>query len=275
MSFIVVDKSWLQSLSDINVLKEIALKHRIVVTDILLYEISTTFDKSKKLSCFNKLLKLHNALEFLPNTGYIIRKEMRLPVVQHELEHKLYPRDLYPSFYEGLSKLADKNAKSGNIYNALYYNHFENKDVAFLKKIGSCISNYFPEIRRLKSGENKDTINKIIKAIGCDEGIVKSFYKNIYRISDVVHGINMFPPVELLSKKWALFRHVQVYLIAAIIYVGKYGDGNILIQSKKFGHDSVDYEYIISGALANGIATKDKLVKEIFTVCCPDGIIYS
>ncbi|BBO18235.1 hypothetical protein BPIT_25270 [Candidatus Brocadia pituitae] len=53
MSFIVVDKSWLQSLNDINALKDIAFKHRIVVTDILMYEISTTSDKSKKISCFN------------------------------------------------------------------------------------------------------------------------------------------------------------------------------------------------------------------------------
>lgn len=275
MSFIVVDKSWLQSLSGINALEEIALKHRIVVTDILMYEISTTSDMPKKLSCFNKLLKVRNSLEFLPHTGDIIRKEINLAFSQHELEHKLYPSNLYPSFYVGLAKLADMNAKAGNISNNLYYDYFENKNVEFMKNIGSSISNYFPEIRGLKPGENKDTVNKMIKTIGCDEEIVKSFYKNIYNISDDVHGVNMFPPVELLSKKWALFRHVQVCLIAAIIYVGKYGDGNTLIQSKKFAHDSVDCEYIISGTLSNGIATKDKLVKDIFTACCPDGIIYS
>ena len=140
MSFIVIDKSWLQSLNGIKALKEIALKHRIIVTDILMYEISTTSDNSKKLSCFNKLLKVHNALEFLPNTGAIIRDEMNLAFSQHELEHKLYPSCKYPSFYVGLSKLADKNATSGNIYNDLYYDHFENKDVEFLKKISSSIS---------------------------------------------------------------------------------------------------------------------------------------
>jgi len=87
--------------------------------------------------------------------------------------------------------------------------------------------------------------------------------------------LNIFPPVELLNKNWALFRHVQVYLIVAIIFVGKYGDGNLHIQSKKLAHDCVDFEYLISGTLANGMATKDNLMKDIFSICCPDGTIYN
>jgi hypothetical protein len=273
MAYIVIDKSWLQSSSAAHDLRKIAAKNRIVITDILMYEISTADNNSKKLSCFKKLLSSHHSLEFLPNTGALIRHELSSHSSGHTLEDKLYPSFLYPNFLVSLSKYADKTVKAGNVFNKLYYVHFENNDVEFLKKFGSCISYDFPEIRGIKPGEKTDIINKIKQTIGRDEEVVKSYYKKIYSLSDNVDA-NDFPPVELLSKNWALFRHVQVYLIAAIIFAGRYGYGNLHIQSKKLAHDCVDFEYLISGTLANGMATKDNLFKEIFSICCPDGTLY-
>lgn len=274
MAYIVIDKSWLQSSSGASDLRKIAAKHRIVVTDILMYEISTTDNNSQRLSCFNKLLSFHNSLDFLPNTGALIRDELTLHSSGHTLEDKLYPSFLYPYFLVSLSKFADKTVRAGNVFNELYYEHFENRDVEFLKRLGSCISIDFPELRGIKPGAKTTIINKIKQTIGRDEEIVKSYYRKIYNISDNVSEVNVFPPVELLNQHWALFRHVQVYLIAAIIFAGKYGDGNLHIQSKKLAHDCVDFEYLISGTLVNGMATKDNLMKEIFSICCPDGIIY-
>ena len=54
----------------------------------------------------------------------------------------------------------------------------------------------------------------------------------------------------------------------------KYGVPRIY-QSKKLAHDCVDFEFLISGTLTNGIATKDNLMKDIFSICCPDGTIYN
>jgi len=274
MAYIVIDKSWLQSSSGAGALRKIAAKHRIVVTDILMYEISTTDNNSKKLSCFNKLRSIHDSLDFLPNTGALIRDELSSHSPGHTLEDKLYPSFFYPYFLVRLSKFADKTVESGNVYNKLYHDYFENKDVDFLKKLGSCISRDFPEIRGIKPGEKTDDIKRIKQTIGRDEEVVNSYYQKIYCLSDNVGEVNSFPPVELLNKNWALFRHVQIYLIAAINFAGKYGDGNLTIQSKRLAHDCVDFEYLISGTLANGMATKDNLMKEIFWTCCPDGTLY-
>ncbi len=274
MGYIVIDKSWLQSQGQSNEIKKIASKHRIIVTDILMYEISTTSIDSRKYSCFKKLLAVHNALDFLPNSGAIIRQEMNPFTLPKSFEERLYPDNLYPTFLVGLSKLADPTIKSGNIFNDFYHDHFENKDIVFIKKMGAYTSTFFPELRGLKPGENKELIRRIKNEVGCNEQVVRSVYERIYNLPDNPIGIESFPPVRYLSKHSALFRHIQIYLLAAIIYCGKFGDGFINIQSKKFAHDCVDFEYIISATLANGIATKDNMVKEVFSICCPDGVIY-
>ncbi|MFA6054888.1 MAG: hypothetical protein WC769_05885 [Thermodesulfovibrionales bacterium] len=275
MTYIVLDKSWLQASRGVNDLSKIALKHRILITDILMYEISTTSDNANKLSCFNKLLSVHNSLDFLPNTGALIHEEMSPYSFRNTFENKLYPSFLYPSFLVGLSKLADRNVKSGNIFNDLYFNYFENKDVEFLKQIGNCISVFFPELRGLKPGEKRSIVKKIIEEVGRNEELVKAVYERICNLSDNPTGMVSFPIVARLNRQWALFRHVQVYLIAGILFCGKFGDDSLNVQSKKLAHDCVDFEYLISGTLANGIATKDNLIKDIFNICCPDGILYN
>jgi hypothetical protein len=124
MKYIVIDKSWLEASKGANDLSKIASKHRILITHILMYEISTTPDNSKKLSCFNKLLAMHNSLDFLPNTGSLIREEMSPYSFRNTFENKLYPSFLYPSFLVGLSKLADPDVKSGNILKRLIFQSF-------------------------------------------------------------------------------------------------------------------------------------------------------
>lgn len=275
MSFVVIDKCWLQGFINTDKLQKLTSSHRVLIPDILMYEISTTEHEGVKFNCFKKLDSIKESIDFLPNSGFLIKSELSSQSSSPSIQEKLYPKTLYPIFLKNLFLLSNPKFKVSNFHNDLYYEQFEKKDVDYLKKIGSTISYYFPELQGIKGGTKKELVKKIKNELGQDKKKLKDLLKKFIQDSIKFCDNQVLPPVEKINENWVLFRYFQVYSIAWVDFIGKYGEGNINVNSSKFPNRCIDFEYCIAGLLSGAIATRDQLVEEIFEICCPEGVLYN
>ena len=77
-----------------------------------------------------------------------------------------------------------------------------------------------------------------------------------------------------LNEKWAIFRRLQVELVAADEYMYSFRDGQFHLREAKKAHDQVDFRVLIAACLAGGVATRDSLVKRYFNILCPKGVLH-
>lgn len=79
------------------------------------------------------------------------------------------------------------------------------------------------------------------------------------------------PPPELLDERWAIYRKVQVDLLATFDYLQNYNGTEFLRGAKRRAHDQTDFRVCIVGALVGGLAARDGMVKKYFQTLCPTG----
>ena len=82
------------------------------------------------------------------------------------------------------------------------------------------------------------------------------------------------PPVEKLDKNWALFRKLQIDLMATFEYMQSYSNGQFNMKPEKMSHDQIDSKICALASLSGAVATRDKLIKRYFELICPDGLIF-
>ncbi len=99
----------------------------------------------------------------------------------------------------------------------------------------------------------------------CDADTIRTIYNRLRGRS------SKLPEPELIDEHWAVYRQVQVDLIAAADYLKTF-DGKIFhLRQERIRHDQIDFRICIVAALIGGLATRDKRMIRYFQTVCPQG----
>ncbi|GJL59823.1 MAG: hypothetical protein NPIRA03_26800 [Nitrospirales bacterium] len=132
---------------------------------------------------------------------------------------------------------------------------------------GSQVMVRFPELRNYRPGYNSSQIEGIQKRICTDPEYVRKFYRG-------GRG-DTWPPADHIDERWALFRWIQIRLIAALDYFRKYGEKEMSLETSKIENEYLDLEYCMIGCLVGSLATKDQGMEKRFLALSPIGKVFS
>jgi hypothetical protein len=86
------------------------------------------------------------------------------------------------------------------------------------------------------------------------------------------HRQRNFPAPELLDEQWAFFRWIQVYLLAGLDYISRYGV-HTKPNEESMAHELLDLDYLISALLVGGLACREARFVDRFRFLRSDGMI--
>ena len=264
MPFVVIDKSWLQG-TPAKEIDKIASSHRFLMPFFLLYELLTTAEEADRIQCFKKLIRVQHRIDLVEHIGVLLEHEVKKQAPCTPIQNQIVPVAF--QFNEALTK-------PNFVLNAIQEQSisdlrktWEVSDIEKLKRSFSGISYWFPDLRNYRPGFAPNLIERAKTVVSQNSAIVRTVYGSLRKDS--------YPPAENIDENWAWFRRTQVYLLAAIDYVGKYGAGNSAVKSKKIPNSYLDLQYCVLGALTKGLATRDNELRGYFKLVCPEGVLVS
>ena len=272
MSYIVIDKSYLQKVVNNASLDILAATNKIVITDILMYEITSSKDKASSKSCLKKLYDIKKSVVFMTHSGSLIEYEIVNKKPCYPFSEFLTPRYHYSAFWERIYGLMNDDPLYRDVaehLNKQYFDFYENNNVGRIREIGNDFSKIFPELKGYKPGSKTMDTTSLKKDIAVNSDRTKRLMKASAFLIKKDGNSYSFKASEYMDEKWIYFRTLQTHLIYYVSYVEKYGDEAGNLYSKKLSHDSVDLEYCTCGVHAGKIATSDKMIRDIFSYFYP------
>jgi len=254
---IVVDKSYLQGASP-SAIADLRSKYVVVMPDALFYELMTTTNFARQC-CFNKLLG-NNPIELTLGIGDLLRYESQhIRPCTPLLEGRLIP---VLSFGPGLRDAELRIKADQQAALAEWENYYKGRVAAF-RKFFPVIIEFFPGLTGYTPGTIKgiELIAICKKAIASDWYMVRKIYAAVQR--------ETLPPGHLLDPNWAYFRWIQVWLTASLDHFAKYGAISRGLSDPEMFNEVIDLEYLITSALAGGLASRDKGMISRFQLLCP------
>jgi len=255
---IVLDKSFLYR-SGSQKISHLCFSNQVLMPEALFYELLTTSSENRA-KCFRNLPAADNPVMLIKNVGYILRTEVKnkmpftdIKDASHNIRY-IFNNKLIDPNHEFTCE--QKNTIS--TWRADIHSRIED-----FKQKAAVVSGWFPAVKHFKAGSNREPIEKAKLLLCKDHSVVKSIYEQIRHQS--------FPETDLIDERWALFREIQVQVIAALDYVGKYGDNNPLIVSKKIENEYMDLEYCITALMVGALASYDKGMIQRFLSILPEG----
>lgn len=238
---VVLDKSYLQGCR-LNDLEEITKENRILLTAELIYEISSSPDLKK---CFKKLLPIRESIDLIEHLGKMFEFEMIndhpcTPFEKHFLKGELNPRFNFKFNKHGKKRIDDMEK-------------YLEKEKPF------SFENMVLEMKNLLDYYDPEDFKKKV--------IILSIYSKLFNPS--------FPSVKKINENWAIFRKLQIDLLAAKEYLNSFRNEEFSINPKRKAHNQVDFRICIFGLLCKAIASNDSLINRYFKFFCPEGVVYS
>jgi hypothetical protein len=121
-----------------------------------------------------------------------------------------------------------------------------------------------PDLRDASPKETPEVIKGLSLKIRNDREDMCGFYAN--------HRQSWFPAPHLLDEKWAFFRWIQVYLLAGLDYISRYGM-RTNPNEESIAHELLDLDYLISALLVGGLACREHRILERFRFLRQGGLI--
>lgn len=267
MALIVIDKSWLQASSKEDMLR-LSANNRLLLSDMLFYELTTTNDNVAMKRCFEKLVDSVNSCDLIENVGGLLKYEINNNMPSAPLINKPFLRSAnnFKRVFEEL--IADGfTSEQEKLRDDERYEREVNETETF-KMLFARVGVWLPELYKIKFGSPDSAYQSIYEQVETDSNKIKSIYAELTELR-----INYYPPAQNINKNWAFFRWVQVYLLAAIEYCQKYGVDNATVVSKKLPNEFLDLEYLIIATLTDGFATCENRLKKYYKLICPNGIL--
>ena len=260
---VVIDKSFLQGASK-ETLQLLFNIHRVLMCAVNFYELLTTkpFERAR---CFQRLPKGENPVALVESLDFIW---------QWEVENKRPLLDIQHAIIQGTyhfnSRLINENFRM----NEDQIKHLEDMQGRMSSKVKafaehcSQITIRFTELSNYRpGGSNPSQIEKFQKRICTEPEFVREFYNS-------GRG-DKWPPADSIDKRWAIFKWIQIRLIAALDYFRKYGAREMSSETRKIENEYLDLEYCLIGCLVGTIATQDKGMAKRFLALCPSGKVFS
>ena len=250
---IVLDMSFLRATRS-DKIQELCSEHCVLLIPTLLAELLMT-EEDIRTTCFEKLSQTVNSV--IENVGGLMRYEVLYRTSCQPVCNRHTPQPFPVSFHT----LSEGNFPSQLQSIIEIYKRDLKGKVEEHKDAAASVTGWFPELADYSPGQD-EKIKELMKKVSEDDDLIRYRYNQI-KPPEAPEG-------EILSRDWALFRRTQAHLLYAIEYIRKYGpDPNVI--SGKLENEILDIDYCITGSLAGCLASKDKKIREIFRIMCPNG----
>lgn len=255
---LVLDRSYLES-SKGSAVEALCDAYQVIMPEALFFEMFTA-KEGKTPVLFRKLPDRDNPVAFVTHVGTLLRYEIESnksagPVEKLAL-HKRFefnPRlragdfVLTPEQEVAMSQWSDFRRESAK---------------GFLERY-SCAHNWFPGTDKYVPGRPDDVIRAAKNRVARDPLLIGRIYEEIRP----QHS----PATAQIGPEWALYRWLQVQLVYALEYIKRHGAGKSDLVAKSVPSDVIDAQYVTTALLANGLASDDATIKEIFQLLNPTG----
>jgi len=260
---IVLDKSYLIGKSG-QYISDFCEKNTVLFTEVLFFELLTT-TPTERAKCFRKFPDKESPVIMTKNSGVLMRTECleRRPCNLIEDSELNKPFKFHDGMKDPEFTMEEKYL---NVLNE--WRSSMEREVEEFKKISGLVAVFFPELKKLKAGSHKESVQSTLDKVSGKSQKVLEIYEHIRERT-------LFPPAHEISNKWLIYRHLQAHLLAAIDYIRKYGSGTIDAQSKKIKQGVMDIEYCILACLANNLASRDTELINMYTLANPEGTVFN
>lgn len=258
---VAVDKSFLQGAPS-DAVRGLCTTHQVVLPEAAFWELMTAAPE-ERAACFRKFPSAPDAIHLTTNSGVLMRSECqnRRPcdVIRDfgmPLQYQLNPRLGDPTFQPEPNDLTTLDE----------WSRFMAGEVKRFKVRAAVVGAFAPELSVLKAGRPREVVQSVLDRLAGDSSRVMEIYAEL-RTGD-------FPPREIINSAWAVYRTLQVQLLAAVEYVRRYGSGAADVRAMRVDNDVIDMEYCILGSLTGALATRDAGLMELFRLARPDGVVF-
>lgn len=259
--YIITDKSWIISVNK-NHLKEICNNNYLVLPAPLGYELFTADNNEQAIGVWKKLNTVKYKIRLMETINELIRFE-----VEHQKPFGSIDKFIIDiPFDANIEKI--KNGLDTRQRFVLNYHkiNWEDEGTNPFLEIMEGVYNYFPQIENIKDPKSKiydDVMDKI-----CNDRDL------LFKIYDEVKP-SKNPPSKIIDYNWAVLRWLQIHLLYAVEYKKRYDLQHRKISHFKLAHDRIDIEYLMLGVLNKCLATNETKIKNLFHLCCKDGILHT
>lgn len=267
MKEIILDKSYLDTATPGQV-EALCGNHRVLMPDVLFYELSTTNEESKR-NCFNKFPDITNPVELIPNVGTLLRYELSTrkpctPLYDRRIQIVFnFNRGLQSGVFEFTEAQLAARKKQEAIVEQDTKNFFEH---------AMMVAAFFPQIDGIPYSVLPSEIQEAKAQVATDILTVRRIYERLLEGSRIPNPL--LP--DTLNPNWAYFRWVQVRCLYYLDLIFRH---NGRLPSKlgakfwtRMEHEMLDSEYVILASLSGGFACDEDRMIEFFRLVRPDGI---
>jgi len=268
---IVVDKSYLQGVSAKS-FKRFYEDNTLLMPTTLFYEIMTT-KLIKRLDCFRTIPAVDSPFVLLQDISVFYLFE----VETHKKWTNSY--DLYyKEDYDFNSRLCDPNFELRD-EDLKYFKKLEDatkKRTRNFIEAAKLLPGFFPSLHEYEPSNDNTPIVQALDSIYHDKSKMIEIYRYFENKSQKVYPNQQWPRNESIREDWAIYRWLQIRLIAEIKYVEKYGtSGRIRENLEKMENELLDLEYLFFACLFGALASNDKEMIERFKILRPDGRVFT
>lgn len=268
---VILDKSYLQG-SKSEDIRSLCQTHLVLMPDVLFYELLST-DEATRSRCFQKFPVVDDPVILAPNVSTLLSHEIATHTPcgapsnwRVDFSYRFNPGLMDPAYRlepETQAFLEKQNVETKN-------------DVAEFAERVRVTASLFPDVCTGRDDRREAAKTEAEKTISTDPSAVVAFYRQL----ETPDGEKPFPPADLVTPSWAIFRWLQANLLIALDLCWRYGARlpDPLVSKgvyQKIEHDMLDSHYVILGALENALATNDHTVMRFWSLMCPNGRIFS
>jgi hypothetical protein len=230
----------------------------LLAPEALLYEAATT-EAKQRTDCVGKLLSVRRSVSALGPLGHLVKREVdaREPcgrLLRHCHEggiaylEKLADREYAYADDERWSVDAERAWREDEVLRAFMHS-------------ASQIGKLVPDFGSLHGLEQERLLPRIQRHVH-DKELLDSLYEEV-RLT-----FPTLPPQ--IGPRWATFRRIQAHVLLAGEFVRRYGLKPIESPSKNLVNLYLDVDYLVFGALAGALATRDELLIKMVRAVAPE-----
>lgn len=258
MRSIVLDRSFLQA-SSASRIESLCDTYRVIMCESLFFEMLTA-DKSARQACFSKLPDRDNPVEIVGQVGTLMRHEIEKGEPASPAERLVLVKRF--AFNPGLRTGEIRLNKTQRAGIREWETDQLESETEFVSRY-SISHTWFPELASYVPGSSAEPILAARKRVSTDLNLVAGVYDQIRRSG--------YPNTMDIGPAWALFRWLQVQLLYVLEYIRRYGPARSDVVSKRVSNDVIDSQYAVTALLADGLATGDGQLANIYQDLKPHG----
>lgn len=257
-SFAVLDKSFLDGVNSAQLECYAQTGWTFGLTEALMHEHFRKRDVRRIANLF-KLLRIESSVVLLPGIGEMFRAEAKalrparttMRAKRIELTPQKGPSGEYfeldgPSLMSTEQRSRELKVKLRNLIDVWQS----------LREM--------PDLKEASPKELPSRVKELSLKIQNDRADMRGFYAN--------HRPPDYPAPELIDEEWALFRLIQVYLLAGLDFISRHGIAAKLNEEVML-HEILDLDYLVTALLVGGLACRETRFLERFRFLCSDGVI--